>query len=192
MPGESPLRPRPQECCLPHHKFVDLVLVRQRPTSVLLAGLKRRNLPSADVPKPCWDFPVASQHGSSSAHTSLQQDKRNPGGRCCRGTGCSVLSRQHHGALLSFHPARKLTGERWRGETEEKVQPFPCPFFCPPWVAASTPTVPAKASPLVGWVDFEEVTLLNLVSSPQQVFSTARNSNALSSLPTLEFFFQQS
>lgn len=74
MLDESLLQPLPQECCLLHHTFLNFLLVRQQPTSVLLAGLKRINLSSVVVPRPCWNFPMASWHTSSSAHASLQQE----------------------------------------------------------------------------------------------------------------------
>lgn len=83
--------------------------------------------------------------------------------------------------------------DRGAEERRKGVQLFPCPFFCLPWVAARITTVPAKASPL----DVSRTwTLTGLLFStsclpPTQVFSTARNSNALFPPNPGHFFFRR-
>lgn len=160
------------------------------PLQCLLAGLKRINLWSVVVPRPCWNFPVALQHMFSSAHA-----KWNPGCRCPSVTGCSVLRWWHTAALLSFqpYPAWKQTGECWRPEKEEGA-------FSPALTLSSASLgwqqvsqwFPAKASQLAVLMTWTLKRLLFSTSClPSNRFLAQLETQMLSFSPTLEISFQE-
>lgn len=115
-----------------------MLLVRQQHSSVLLAGLERRNLSSVAVPRPCWNFPVAPYPVLLCPHVS-PAGKQIPGGYRML---CPVLAVAQ--SIVFLQPGSKQVSAEG-GRNERGCSALPMLFFLPP--LGCIPTIPGRGFP---------------------------------------------